>query len=120
MTALHATTSTPIGPFTVLVDDTSGAVLASGWTADVDDLVPVVQHYRVDDPEAEGAPLNTRSAAFRAIAPLGQIPVLVEDGLTLAESLAINLHLARAHGGDVEIVGGRGGGALLRLTLKVG
>jgi len=40
MTALHATTQTPIGPFTVLVD--GGAVLASGWTAHVGDLLPVV------------------------------------------------------------------------------
>lgn len=40
MTALHATTDTPIGPFTVLVQD--GVVLASGWTAQVSELVPVV------------------------------------------------------------------------------
>ncbi len=40
MSALHATTQTPIGPFTVLVE--SGSVLASGWTADVGDLWPVV------------------------------------------------------------------------------
>lgn len=32
-----ATTATPIGPFTALTD-TDGAVLASGWTADADDL----------------------------------------------------------------------------------
>ena len=40
MTAEHATTDTPVGPFTVLVED--GAVLASGWTADIGDLLPVV------------------------------------------------------------------------------
>ncbi|MBF6174420.1 methylated-DNA--[protein]-cysteine S-methyltransferase [Nocardia blacklockiae] len=33
----YATSSTPIGPFTALVD-TDGAVLASGWTADAEEL----------------------------------------------------------------------------------
>jgi len=36
-----STVDTPIGPFTVLVDD-DGAVLASGWTADLDALLPRV------------------------------------------------------------------------------
>lgn len=36
-TADYATTETPIGPFTALVD-TDGAVLASGWTADAENL----------------------------------------------------------------------------------
>lgn len=36
-TAFVTTTSTPAGPFTVVADDS--AVLASGWTADVDDLI---------------------------------------------------------------------------------
>jgi methylated-DNA-[protein]-cysteine S-methyltransferase len=31
---------TPIGPFTAVVSD--GAVLASGWTAELDDLVPLI------------------------------------------------------------------------------
>jgi methylated-DNA-[protein]-cysteine S-methyltransferase len=39
--ARHATIPTPPGPFTVLVD-TDDVVLASGWTADVADLLPVV------------------------------------------------------------------------------
>ena len=65
------------------------------------EVVPVVQHTRVDDPEAEGAILNTRSAALMAVSPMGQISVLVDGDLTLTESLAINLHLARAHGGDL-------------------
>ena len=42
MTAAHATVDTPRGPFTVLVDP-NGAVLASGWTADVD-LLRVLVH----------------------------------------------------------------------------
>jgi methylated-DNA-[protein]-cysteine S-methyltransferase len=36
-----STLDTPIGPFTAVVDD-SGAVLASGWTASLDDLLPLV------------------------------------------------------------------------------
>ncbi|TWS17733.1 methylated-DNA--[protein]-cysteine S-methyltransferase [Tsukamurella asaccharolytica] len=41
MTAHYATTATPAGPFTAVVD-TDGAVLASGWTADLGDLLPVI------------------------------------------------------------------------------
>lgn len=37
----YTTATTPTGPFTALVDD-DGAVLASGWTADVDVLLPLV------------------------------------------------------------------------------
>lgn len=40
-TARWATRRTPIGPFTAVVDS-DGAVLASGWTADLDDLVAVI------------------------------------------------------------------------------
>jgi methylated-DNA-[protein]-cysteine S-methyltransferase len=44
MTARFATLSTTPGPFTVVVADDDGrdVVLASGWTADVDDLLPVI------------------------------------------------------------------------------
>ncbi|MGQ0773825.1 MAG: methylated-DNA--[protein]-cysteine S-methyltransferase [Pseudonocardiales bacterium] len=54
-----STVETPIGPFTVLVDD-DGAVLASGWTAELDDLLPLV-----------AAPL--RPAAVHHRADLGSI-----------------------------------------------
>jgi methylated-DNA-[protein]-cysteine S-methyltransferase len=36
-----STLDTPLGPFTAVVDG-SGAVLASGWTADLDELVPLI------------------------------------------------------------------------------
>jgi methylated-DNA-[protein]-cysteine S-methyltransferase len=39
--ARHATVSTPPGPFTVVVDS-DDVVLASGWTADIGDLQPVI------------------------------------------------------------------------------
>lgn len=63
------------------------------------ELRTVWQSYRLDDPDAPGAPMNTRSPEFRAIWPMGGIPVLVDGDLTLGESLAINLHLARTRGG---------------------
>lgn len=63
--------------------------------------VPVIQSYRLPDPKAADAPLNTTSPAFRTVNPLGQIPAYVEDGLVLTESLAITLHIARQHGGDL-------------------
>ncbi len=61
----------------------------------------VWQAYRVEDPRAAGAPLNTLSAEFLAISPMGAIPVLVDGDLVLSESLAINLYLARRYGGDL-------------------
>jgi methylated-DNA-[protein]-cysteine S-methyltransferase len=45
ITAISTTISTPIGPFTVIARDTgteSPAVLASGWTGDIADLLPVI------------------------------------------------------------------------------
>ena len=41
MTSTYSTLTTPTGPFTAVVD-ADGAVLASGWTADVDTLLPLV------------------------------------------------------------------------------
>jgi methylated-DNA-[protein]-cysteine S-methyltransferase len=35
------TIATPIAPFTAIVDD-DGLVLASGWTSDIDELLPVI------------------------------------------------------------------------------
>ncbi len=61
--------------------------------------VPVIQGYRLADPLAADAPLNTRSPAFLKVNPNGHIPSLEDDGLVLNESLAINLYLARKYGG---------------------
>jgi len=65
------------------------------------DHVPVTQHYQVTNPEAPGAPLNTRSAEFLALSPAGTIPLLVDGDLVLSESMAISLHLARRQGGPL-------------------
>ena len=65
MTSTYSTLTTPAGPFTAVVD-ADGAVLASGWTADVDTLLPLVHPSllpastrRMDDASA----INSRSFA---------------------------------------------------------
>ena len=63
--------------------------------------VPVVQAYRLPDPTAADAPINTQSPDFLKINPNGLIPAISDDGFVLNESLAINLYLARKHGGPL-------------------
>lgn len=63
--------------------------------------VPVIQHYRLANAIAPDAPLNTRSPTFLKVNPNGHIPSIEDDGLVLHESLAINLYLAKKHGGPL-------------------
>lgn len=63
--------------------------------------VPILQAYRLKDPLAPGAPVNTKSPAFLAINPNGHIPSMKDGDLVLHESLAINLYLARKFGGPL-------------------
>jgi glutathione S-transferase len=63
--------------------------------------VPVIQAYRLAHPDAVDAPLHTRSPAFLAVNPNGHVPSIDDDGLVLHESLAINLYLAKKHGGPL-------------------
>jgi len=58
--------------------------------------VPVTQPYR-----AHAAPLHTRNEEFLKINPNGHVPAIDDDGLVLFESLAINLYLAKKHGGPL-------------------
>ncbi len=58
--------------------------------------VPVTQPYR---PHA--APLHSRMPEFLAINPNGHVPSIDDDGLILHELLAINLYLAKKHGGPL-------------------
>lgn len=79
--------------------------------------VPVIQAYRLADPDATDAPLNTASAAFLAINPSGRVPSIEDDGLVLRESYAINLYLARKHGGPLAPTDIREEGEMLMWTL---
>ena len=74
MTSTYSTLATPAGPFTAVVD-TDGAVLASGWTADVDTLVPLIHP-------------SVRPASLRQAVDLGAVSVAV----------------TRYHDGDVGVI----------------
>ncbi|MDE2005514.1 MAG: glutathione S-transferase family protein [Rhodospirillales bacterium] len=63
--------------------------------------VPVIQVYRLANPDAPDAPLHTRSPAFLAVNPNGLVPCIDDDGLVLNESFAITFYLARKHGGPL-------------------
>ncbi|WP_127103890.1 glutathione S-transferase family protein [Pararhodobacter zhoushanensis] len=63
--------------------------------------VPVIQAYRLSDPQAADAPFNTASPAFLAINPQSQIPAMTDGDLVLTESMAIALYLARKYGGPL-------------------
>ncbi|SMG05545.1 glutathione S-transferase family protein [Paracoccus sp. J56] len=60
--------------------------------------VPVIQAYRLANPDAPDAPLNTHSESFLKLSPAGAIPVLQDGDLVLSESFACTLHLARKYG----------------------
>ena len=45
--------------------------------------------------------VDAKTPEFRAINPNGRIPTIVDDGHMIGESMAINLHLARKHGGPL-------------------
>jgi glutathione S-transferase len=63
--------------------------------------VPVIQAYRLPEPLEPGSPVNTLSAEFLAVNPMGSIPSIDDDGFRLHESLAISIYLARKYGGDL-------------------
>ncbi|SNS90230.1 methylated-DNA--[protein]-cysteine S-methyltransferase [Rhodococcoides kyotonense] len=65
MNALSATTDTPIGPFTTIVDD-HGSVLASGWTGTIDDLTPLIHR-------------SLRPTEIRPARTLGSVTKAVDD-----------------------------------------
>lgn len=48
---------------------------------------------------------STRRPEFLAINPNGRVPVIDDDGFVVFESLAINLYLARKHGGPLAPAG---------------
>jgi len=62
---------------------------------------PVIQVYRLADPAAAEGVLHTKSPEFLKVNPNGHVPSIEDDGLVLHESLAINLYLAKKHGGPL-------------------
>ena len=64
-------------------------------------LVPVVQSYRLKGAAPPAGTIETRSPEFLKINPHGHIPSIDDDGVVLHESLAINLYLAKKHGGPL-------------------
>lgn len=62
--------------------------------------VPVIQFNRLKGAPPAGT-IHTRSPEFLAVNPNGRIPSIEDDGLVLHESLAINLYLAKKHGGPL-------------------
>ena len=79
-------------------------------------LVPVMQLYRLT-PEAAKTTLHTRSPEFLKVNPNGHIPAVDDDGLVLNESLAINLYLAKKHGGPLAPANLAEDGAMLMWAL---
>ena len=79
--------------------------------------VKVIQGYRLPDPAAADAPLNTTSLAFRAVNPNGLVPSIDDDGFVLNESMAITLYLARKHGGPLAPKDVREEGLMIMWTL---
>ncbi|OHV76009.1 glutathione S-transferase family protein [Rhizobium sp. LCM 4573] len=75
------------------------------WLAEELDIpfrhVPVIQAYRLPDPMAPDAPVNTLSPEFRSVNPMTMIPSMDDDGFVLHESLAISLYLAKKYGGEI-------------------
>jgi len=63
--------------------------------------VPVLQASRLDNPLSPDAPLNTLSPEYLAVNPMAMIPSIKDGDLVMNESLAINLYLARKHGGPL-------------------
>jgi glutathione S-transferase len=63
--------------------------------------VPVIQHYRVPATGAASGQTTTQSPSFLKVNPSGQIPSIDDDGVILHQSLAINLYLAKKHGGPL-------------------
>ncbi|WP_436493781.1 methylated-DNA--[protein]-cysteine S-methyltransferase [Actinokineospora sp. HUAS TT18] len=82
MTAFSSTVDTNLGPFTAVVDG-SGAVLASGWTASINDLLPVIHK-------------SLRPVEVKDRADLGDVTKAIvayhEGDLTAIDSVEVTQH----------------------------
>jgi glutathione S-transferase len=63
-------------------------------------VVPVIQRYRLKEPIAPSV-VHTKSASFLRLNPNGHIPTIDDEGVVMHESMAINLYLAKKHGGPL-------------------
>jgi glutathione S-transferase len=59
-----------------------------------------MQRYRLKEPIPPDV-VHTKSPSFLKVNPNGHVPTLVDGELVLHESLAINLYLAKKHGGPL-------------------
>jgi methylated-DNA-[protein]-cysteine S-methyltransferase len=76
-----STLDTPVGPFSIVVDP-DGAVLASGWTAAVTDLLPLVH-----------ASLRGEPVARKDLGPASRAVRAYHDGeLTAPDAIAVRQH----------------------------
>lgn len=81
--------------FTIYGDSRSGNCLKARWTAEV-------LGFAFDWVEVDILNGGSRTEAFLALNPAGQVPCVVfADGRTLAQSNAIALHLAELAGSDL-------------------
>ncbi|MCL1871639.1 MAG: methylated-DNA--[protein]-cysteine S-methyltransferase [Promicromonosporaceae bacterium] len=78
-----ATVTTPDGPFTVVTSD--GAVLASGWTPDVEDLLELI-HPTLRPAAPSSAVVGPRDSGHEGSEPESQGPTTGENA-TLAQAL---------------------------------
>ncbi|ADG79697.1 Methylated-DNA/protein-cysteinemethyltransferase OS=Tsukamurella paurometabola (strain ATCC 8368 /DSM / CCUG 35730 / CIP 100753 / JCM 10117 / KCTC 9821/ NBRC 16120 / NCIMB 702349 / NCTC 13040) OX=521096 GN=Tpau_3109 PE=4 SV=1 [Tsukamurella paurometabola] len=81
MTAYSSTLDTPAGPFTAIVD-ADGAVLASGWTADLGTLLPVIHTGLRPAAVTQRADLG---AVTRAVAAFHAGEVTAIDGIPVRQ-----------------------------------
>lgn len=63
--------------------------------------VPVIPAYRIASLHASDAPPHSMSDAYLKINPTGKVPVVIDGDLVMHQSLAINLYLAKKHGGSL-------------------
>ena len=86
-----ATLDTPAGPFTAMTDD-DGAVLASGWTADAGDLVPLIHpDLRGDGTVRDRRDLGAATTAARGTLGSLGLTVAVGDGRPVAARLELRV-----------------------------
>lgn len=88
----YATLDTPFGPFTAVVDD-GGSVLAAGWTAELDELLPQV-HPSLRPAELVEGDLGQVGDAIRRyhdgeIAAIDDVPVRQRSGTFLEHAWEI-------------------------------